>query len=94
MGRALILVAVVGQLIRPANPRPIQPVRTSEVLIAVAVIAAIALVMGGGYLLGRMQSGRRARARIRNSHVGKRIDNRNAAATRRANLRLVTRKRR
>jgi hypothetical protein len=94
MGKVLALLAAVPLLARPVHPRPIQPVRTSEVLIALAVIAAIALLMGAGFLLGRMHSGRRARMRIRNTTVNNRIDNRKVAASRRANLRLVTRKRR
>jgi len=94
MGKVLALVAEVPQLFRPVHPRPIQPVRTSEVLIALAVIAAIALVMGAGFMLGRIQSRRKARTRIRNSTFNNRSDSRKAAASRRANLRLVTRKRR
>jgi hypothetical protein len=94
MGKVLALVAMVPELFRPVHPRPIQPVRTSEVLIALAVIAAMALVLGAGFLLGRMQSRRRARTRIRSGPVSNRVDNRKAAASRRANLRLVTRKRR
>jgi len=79
---------VVPQLLRPANPRPIQPARTAEVFIALAVIAAIALLLGTGFMLGRMQRRRMVRERIRSRRLKKRIDSRNIQS-RRPNLRLL-----
>lgn len=76
----------------PANPRPIQPVPTSEVLIALAVIAAIALLISTGYLLGRMQQRRTARG-VRSKTVNKRIDS-SKLQTDRPKLRLVSPKKR
>ncbi len=85
--------AVVPQLLRPANPRPIQPVPASEVLFALAVIAVIALLLSTGFILGRMQQRRTARGRIKSKQVKKRIDSGEVQSQRR-NLRLVTPKRR
>lgn len=83
-------IAIVPQIARPANPRPIQPVRKSEVLLAVAVIAAMALVMWAGFLLGRMHSRRKQRGRI----TGGRVNRANKTTAQRGNLRLVSPKRR
>ena len=58
-------------------------------LIALAVIGVMALLLSAGYLLGRMQSRRKARSRIKGS-VKTRVDSRKTAAARR-NLRLVKR---
>jgi len=77
---------------RPPNPRPIQPMRTSEGLIALAVVLAIALLVGAGFLIGRMQSRRKDRSRIKKGPVGPRSGSRGASPPQR-NLRLVTRKR-
>ncbi len=78
---------------RPSNPRPIQPVRTGELLIALGVIALMALLISTGYLLGRMQQRRSARRHIKSRQLKTRIDSRQLQHQRR-NLRLVTRKRR
>jgi flagellar biogenesis protein FliO len=66
-------------------------VPTSEVLIALAVIAVIALLLSTGYILGRMQQ--RRTARIKSKPLKKRIDSRDVQNQQR-NLRLVTRKKR
>lgn len=76
---------------RPANPRPIQPVRPSEAIIALAIIVAMALLIAVGYELGRMQRRRIARSRIRSRQVNKRINSRQVSGHRR-NLRLVKRR--
>jgi flagellar biogenesis protein FliO len=85
--------AVAWQLVRPANPRPVKPIPTSEVLIAVAVIAAIALLLGTGFMLGRMQQRRNGRRLTKSKQVKKRIDSRDVQGQRR-NLRLVSPKKR
>lgn len=85
----MVPIAVVPQLFRPVHPRPIQPVRTSEVLIALAVIGAMALLLTGGFVLGRMESRRKARSRIKGT-VSQRVGRRKAADARRK-LRLVKR---
>jgi hypothetical protein len=77
---------------RPPNPPPIQPMRTSEALIALAVVLAIALLIGAGILIGRMQARRKDGTRIRKGPVGPRSGSR-GASPRQRNLRLVTRKR-
>ncbi len=91
MVKDLVPSAVVPQVSRPANPRPIQPVRPSEAIIALAVIAAMALLMAVGYQLGRMQQRRIARSRIRSRQANKRINSRQPSGQRR-NLRLVKRR--
>jgi hypothetical protein len=83
--------ALGAQLFRPANPRPVQPIPTSEVLIALAVILIIAVLLGTGFVLGRMQQRRTARRRLK--PIKKRVDSREVQNQRR-NLRLVTRKKR
>jgi len=60
------------------------------VLIALAVIGAMAVLLTGGFVLGRMQSRRKARSRIKGT-VNQRVDSRKTAAARR-NLRLVKRR--
>jgi hypothetical protein len=88
-----LALAVVPEVIRPTNPRPVQPVRTSELIIALAVIAAVAMLMATGFMLGRMHQRRIARSRIRSRRLKKRIDSRPHQGHKR-NLRLVTPKRR
>ena len=85
--------AVAWQLVRPANPRPVKPIPPSEVLIALAVIAAITLLLGTGFMLGRMQQRRTARGRVKTKPVRKRMDSGDVQNQRR-NLRLVSPKKR
>jgi uncharacterized protein HemX len=85
--------AAVPQIARPANPRMIQAASTSEVVIALAAIAAVALLLATGFMMGRMQQRRKARSRIRARQLKKRIDSREIQKQRR-NLRLVNPKRR
>jgi hypothetical protein len=59
------------------------------VLIALAVIGAMALLLTGGFVLGRMESRRKARSRIKGT-VNQRVGSRKAADARRK-LRLVKR---
>jgi hypothetical protein len=89
----LLPSAAVPQIGRPANPRPVQPVRTSEALLALAVIVAIGLLMAAGFMLGRMERRRSTRNRTGAPRMNKRIDSRKRQ-DRERNLRLVTPKRR
>jgi threonine/homoserine/homoserine lactone efflux protein len=91
IGRILTPSAIVPQLWRPAHPRPIQPIRTSELLIALAVIALIAMLMTAGFMLGRMQRRRAARRYLR--QMKRQVDNRKPRGQR-PKLRLITSKRR
>ena len=79
--------------VAPPALRPIQPVRTSEALIALAVVLAIGALLGAGILLGRRQWRRKDRTRIQRGPVGQRTGP-GAASPPRRNLRLVSRKRR
>lgn len=92
MSKDLASLAKIPNVMRPSNPRPIQPVRTSEALIALAVVFAIALLLGAGILIGRMQRRRKDQTRIKKGTVGPRSGSRGASPPQR-NLRLVTRKR-
>jgi uncharacterized protein HemX len=83
--------AVVPQVVRPANPRPIQPVKASEAIIALAVILAVAMLVGLGFMLGRIQQRRVDRRHAR--RLNQRSEGRQPSGHRR-NLRLVTPKRR
>jgi threonine/homoserine/homoserine lactone efflux protein len=85
--------AIVPQFVRPAHPRPIQPVQTSELLIAIAVIGIIAMLMTAGFMLGRMQRRRAARRHFRSLQVNPRNDRRKPPGQRPA-LRLIKSKRR
>ncbi|GEM_PF-5811132 len=87
------LSAAVPEISRPANPRPVQPVRTSEALLALAVIVAIGLLMATGFMLGRMERRRGTRNRVGTPRSNKRVDSRNRQGQQR-NLRLVTPRRR
>jgi hypothetical protein len=92
VSKDLASLTMTPNFARPPNPRPIQPMRTSEALIALAVVLAIALLVGAGILIGRMQSRRKDGTRIRKGPVGPRSGSRGASPPQR-NLRLVTRKR-
>ncbi len=85
--------AALAQVARPADPRPVQPASASEVIVALAVIAAMALLILTGFALGRGQQRRKARSRIRARQVNKRIDSRQLGKQQRT-LRLVGPKRR
>ena len=76
---------------RPANPRPIQPVPPGEAVIAFAVICVIALLIATGFMLGRMQQRRGARGHIKSRQVKRPFD-RSEIQGQKRNLRLVTRK--
>ena len=91
MSKELASLAMIPGVARPAAPRPIQPVRTSEALIALAVALAIAALLGAGTLIGRMQWRRKDRTRIKKGPVGPRSASKGASPQR--NLRLVNRKR-
>jgi flagellar biogenesis protein FliO len=84
--------AALAQVARPADPRPLQPASSSEVIVALAVIVAMALLIFTGFVMGRRQQRRRARSRIRTRQVNKRIDSRHLGQQR--TLRLVGPKRR
>ena len=84
---------MIPNVVRPAAPRPIQPVRTSEALIALAVVLAIGALLCAGILLGGMQRRRKDRALIKRGQTGPRTGPRGASPPQR-NLRLVSRKRR
>jgi hypothetical protein len=92
MSKDLASLAMIPNLTRPAPARPIQPVRTSEALIALAFALAIAMLLGAGTLIGRMQWRRKDRTRIQKGPLGPRSGSRGASPQR--NLRLVSRKRR
>jgi hypothetical protein len=85
--------AALAQVARPADPRPIQPAAASEVIIALAVIAAMALLIATGFVMGRIQQRRKARSRIRTRQSNRRIDSRHLRQQQRK-LRLVSPKRR
>jgi len=92
MSKDLASLAMIPNVMRSPNPRPIQPVRTSEALIALAVVLAIALLLGAGILIGRMPWRRKDRTRIKKGPFGPRSGSPGASPSQR-NLRLVTRKR-
>jgi hypothetical protein len=91
MRKDLASLAMIPNVARPASPRPIQPVRASEALIALAVVLAIGALLSAGILLGRMPWRRKDRTRIKKGPVGPRGGSRGASPQR--NLRLVSRKR-
>jgi hypothetical protein len=78
---------------RPGLPRPVQPIATGELLIALAVIAIMAMLLATGFLIGRTYQRSSARGRTKPKKPKRRTNQREIPAERR-NLKLVTRKRR
>jgi hypothetical protein len=91
MSKDEVSLAAFPGIARPAHLRPVQPMRTSEIFIALAVVGAISILLSAGILLGRMQQRRRARGRDKAGSVKPRTGSR-GTPVRQGNLRLVKRR--
>jgi hypothetical protein len=91
MSKDEVSLAAVPGILRPTPARPLQPMRTSEILIALAVVGAISILLSAGILLGRVQQRRNARGRSKAGSANPRTGSR-GAPPRQRNLRLVKRR--
>jgi hypothetical protein len=91
MSKDEVSLATVPGVARSAHLRPVEPMRTSEILIALAVVGAISILLSAGILLGRVQQRRNARGRNKAGSANPRTGSR-GAPPRQRNLRLVKRR--
>jgi hypothetical protein len=85
--------AVVSHLIASAHYRPVQPIATSELMIALAVIGLVGLIFTAGFVLGRRHHVHQRRGLIKKRPIKRHLDRHDPDGERR-NLKLVTPKRR